>query len=356
MGFYRLVLSLLGVICCLTVHTVCQTDTAFYPPSPGEAFRNIILGDSYVLIGSSNSLYRLNPSSLSLEDSRQLGSVNRLLVTDPGGTYDGSVLACEEQVCALTPINNLTDIRWQVSSGLVRAETENVIGIFAPGANGTSSLSFGEQQTETLGSSIRKGNLVNVDIPGSSFFNRFATHEESSRFTPREFLAAFIDQNFTYFVVRIEVNQVNQMRVVRFCRDDPGDSVSRPPQFVSHFELVGECSGLSSSTTNIPTAATYVGANSALGTATLLVTFMGDGETVQHMCAYNIDTINNLMMQKFRSCLDGDGVSGFTRDGVPASCPTTVSEAQKQSAVSDQQSCFQISPICSLQLQHAEII
>ena len=343
MGFYRWVLSLLGVICCLTLHTVCQTDTAFYPPSPGEAFRNIILGDSYVLIGSSNSLYRLNPGSLSPEDSRQLGSVNRLLVTDLGGTYDGSVLACEEQECTLTPISNLTDIRWQVSSGLVRSGTENVIGIFAPGANGTSSISFGEQQTETLQSSIRKGNLINVNMPGSSFFNRFATQEENDRFRPREFLAAFTDQSFIYFIVRIEINQVDQMRVVRFCKDDPGDSVSRPPQFVSHFELVGECTGSSSSTTNTPTAASYVGANSTFGTATLLVTFMGDGETDQRMCAYNISTINDLMMQKFSSCLDGVGVSGFARE-IPQACPVGLSEAQKQSVVSDQYIFIELLP------------
>ena len=340
MGFYRWALSLLGVICCLTLHTVCQTDTAFYPPSPGEAFRNIILGDSYVLIGSSNSLYRLNPGSLSLEDSRQLGSVNRLLVTDPGGTYDGSVLACEEQVCALTPINNLTNIRWQVSSGLVRAGMDNVIGILTPGANGTSSLTFGEQQTDTLGSSIRKGNLVNVDISGSSFFNRFATQDEFSRFTPREFIAAFINQNFIYFIVRIGIfnnagMQIDQFRVVRFCKDDQGFST----QFVSHFELMGECSGLSSGITNVPTAASYVGTNSTLGTATLLVTFQGDGETDQHMCAYSISTINNLMTQKFSSCLDGRGVSGFARN-VPTPCPMGLSEAQKQSVVSDQYMCL----------------
>ena len=340
MGFYRWVLSLLGVICCLTLHTVCQTDTAFYPPSPGEAFRNIILGDSYVLIGSSNSLYRLNPGSLSLEDSRQLGSVNRLLVTDPGGTYDGSVLACEEQACALTPINSLTDIKWQVSSGLVRSGMDNVIGIFAPGANGTSSLTFGEQQTEALVSLIRKGNLINVNIPGSSFFNRFATQDESSRFTPREFLAAFTDQNFIYFIVRIGTlnnagMQIDQLRVVRFCKDDQGFST----QFVSHFELVGECSGSSSNTTNIPTAASYVGVKSSFGTATLLVTFMGDGETDQHMCAYNISTINDLMTQKFSSCLDGMGVSGFPRD-VPTPCPLGLSEAQKQSVISDQCVCL----------------
>ena len=257
--------------------------------------------------------------------------MNRLLVTDPGGTYDGSVLACEEQVCTLTPINNLTDIRWQVSSGLVRNGVENVIGIFAPGANGTSSLNFGEQQTLTLQSSIRKGNLINVDIPGSSVFNRFATQNEFDIVRPREFLAVFTDQDFIYFIVRIGIVdntgiQMDQMRVVRFCKDDPGSR----EQFVSHFELIGECSGSSSSTTNIPTAATYVGANSTFGTATLLVTFMGDGETIQHMCAYNISTINNLMTQKFSSCLDGRGVSGFARDGVPQACPVGLEEEQKQ--------------------------
>ena len=124
---------------------------------------------------------------------------------------------------------------------------------------------------------------------------------------------------------------MDQMRVVRFCKDDPGSL----EQFVSHFELVGECSGLSSSTTNIPTAAAYVEANSAFGAATLLVTFMGDGETIQRMCAYNISTINNLMMQKFSDCLDGMGVSGFARDGVPMQCPRNVPDMQKQTAVSD---------------------
>ena len=282
-------------------------------------------------------LYRLNPGSLSLEDRRQLGSVNRLLVTDPGGMYNGSVLECEEQVCALTPINNLTDIRWQVSDGLVRRGTENVIGIFAPAANGTSAL-FGEQQTMILQSSIRKGNLINVNMPESSVFNRLAIKNEFSIFIPREFLAVFTDQNFTFFVVRIGIvdragMQMDQMRVVRFCNDDPGSQ----KQFVSHFELVGECTGSSSNTTNIPTAATYVGANSAFGTAALLVTFMGDGKTIQCMCAYSVSTINDLMTQKFRDCLDGigNGHKGFERE-VQENCPMGLMDEQKEGQVSDQ--------------------
>ena len=62
---------------------------------------------------------------------------------------------------------------------------------------------------------------------------------------------------------------------------------------------------------------------------------MGDGETIQRMCAYNISTINDLMTHKFCECLDGMGMSGFARDGVADLCPTGVSETQKQSLVSD---------------------
>ena len=70
---------------------------------------------------------------------------------------------------------------------------------------------------------------------------------------------------------------------------------------------------------------------------------MGDGETDQRMCAYNISTINDLMMQKFSSCLDGVGVSGFARE-IPQPCPVGVSEALKQSVVSDQYIFIELLP------------
>ena len=91
------------------------------------------------------------------------------------------------------------------------------------------------------------------------------------------------------------------------------------------------------SETNQCTAATYVGANSAFGTAALLVTFMGDGETIQRMCAYSVSTINDLMTQKFRDCLDGigNGHKGFERE-VQENCPMGLMDEQKQCVVSDQ--------------------
>ena len=343
MDFYRrLLFPLLGVMCTLTSPTASQTDTPFYPPSSGETFRNIIVGGSHILIGSTTFVHRINPTSLALEDSRETGSANRMLVTDPGGTFSGHVLACTSQECTLSPINNLTDIRWQVPNGgpngVIRAGTENVLGSFAPGANGTSSLSFGEQQSSVSvdPSTIRRGNLVNVNVTGSFFFSRYASQGEI-RFTPRDFLATFNTQSFIYFIVRIGVlidgMRVDQLRVVRFCQEDPGSSAVGSEGFVSHFELVAECSGSSS---GIPTAAAYIGANSVFGTDTFLVAFMADGggAPVQHMCAYDIGTINARMMQKFSDCLNGNGMSGFSRDNGQSACPTMLTPLQIQGAVS----------------------
>jgi len=332
---------LLGIMYGLTSPTASQSDTTFYPLSPEEAFRNIIVGDSHILIGSTTSVHHINPTSLALEDSRMLGSVNRMLVTDPGGTYRGSVLACTSLECTLTPINNLTDIRWQVNGVLRGTGTENVIGSFAPGANGTSSLSFGEQQASVDPSAITRGNLVNVNVTGSFFYNRYATQSEASRFTPREFLATFNTQSFIYFIVRIGVDingmQVDQLRVVRFCQEDSGSLVAN--NFMSHFELVAECSGSPSS---IPTAATYIGTSSVFGADTFLVAFMaesnGGSARVQHLCAYDVATINARMMEKFSDCLNGNGLSGFSRDREQMSCPTGLTPAQIQSAVSDLES------------------
>ena len=130
---------------------------------------------------------------------------------------------------------------------------------------------------------------------------------------------------------------MDQLRVVRFCQEDPGSSAAE--QFVSHFELVAECSGSSSS---IPTAATYIGTNSVFGADTFVVAFMaesnGGSARVQHLCAFDVTTINARMMEKFSDCLNGNGLSGFSRDREQMSCPSGLTPAQIQSAVSDLES------------------
>ena len=235
-------------------------------------------------------------------------------------------------------------------NGVLRGTgTENIIGSFAPGANGTSSLSFGEQRTSVDPSAIRRGNLINVNVTGSFFFNRYATQSEANRFTAREFLATFNSQSFIYFVVRIGVvingMLVDQLQVVRFCQEDSGSPAS--DQFVSHFELVAECSGSSSS---IPTAATYIGTSSVFGADTFLVVFMaesnGGSARVQHLCAYNVTTINARMVEKFSNCLNGNGLSGFSRDHEQRPCPSGLSQPQIENAVSG-------SPLESQHLQYS---
>ena len=100
MDFYRRVLlPLLGIMYSLTSPAVSQTDTPFYPPSPEEAFRNIIVGDSHILIGSTTSMHRINPTSLALEDSRVLGSANQMLVRS------GGIVANEYSKYSLWPMN-----------------------------------------------------------------------------------------------------------------------------------------------------------------------------------------------------------------------------------------------------------
>ena len=118
--------------------------------------------------------------------------------------------ACEEQVCKCIDSNQQhTDIRWQVSNGVVRGVgggggggggVENLVGVFAPGANGMSSLTFDKQTTVTLGSSIRKGDLISQEFLSSTDLPDIY---ELSRFSPQEFLAAFTNQNSTYFIVQI---------------------------------------------------------------------------------------------------------------------------------------------------------
>lgn len=81
--FYPLCRLLWIVISSAWYHLI-WSKMAFYALSSGEAIRNMMVEDSYILIGSSNSLHRF-------EDSRQHGSANQLLVTDSEGKCNGCV-------------------------------------------------------------------------------------------------------------------------------------------------------------------------------------------------------------------------------------------------------------------------
>ena len=314
--------EILFLLLCVTVFTSSvSSDHASFSSDNNETFRNILLIDSSVIVGSTDKLYRLN-LELEEEDSRQLSTPNRMLVVDPYGTYMGSVLACETLDCTLSAIDNLSDIRWQVSSGMVQEGTENVAGIFAPGPNGTSTLTLSERETDTpLASRIIKGDLVNVD--GSDFsFDRYAIQTESDLRRQREFLTAFTFQRYVYFVTRLVMSNTRvEIRVVRFCEGDRGVMPvgALQPLFTSHYEIELECSAERGNEQTMYSAA-FFNTSEPFGTETLIlaVAEMSINGYMEHVCAYDINDINERFTRKFDTCIDGgeegDDQIGFERE------------------------------------------
>ena len=267
-----------------------------------------------------------------------------MLLADPGGTYSDSVLECGTIDCSLSRITNLADIRWQVSSGVVRSASEEVVGIFAEGPNGTSSLHVGERAISdpiNQASSISKGDLVNVDSTDNRF-NPYAYQEETIDVRPREFLTAFKFQNFVYFVVRLDGLSGSEVRLVRFCQGDRGGiqpGGEDEPLFASHYEAVLDCSSGSGNgngnggSMTAGHSATFIDSQEPFGTESVVVSFaslvgMGGSATQYSACAYNLSMINELMQRKYNTCIAGgegaDNLVGFARDGVqmPLTCPT----------------------------------
>ena len=337
------------VLLCITILACRGRSESFCPNSNiNENLRNMVVTGSHVIVGSTNALYRLDPSLSEIQETRTLSTPNRVLVADPGGTYSDSVLECGTVECSLSRITDLADVRWQVSSGVVRSASEEVVGIFAEGPNGTSSLHVGERAISdpvARRSSISKGDLVNVDSSDNRF-NPYAHQDESSDLRAREFLTSFKFQNFVYFVVRLDIAVGSEVRLVRFCQGDRGGiqpGSEERPLFASHYEAVLECSsGGGNGNGNggsMPAghSATFIDSQEPFGTESVVVssaslTGMGGSATQYSACAYNLTMINELMQRKYNTCIAGgdgeDNLVGFKRDedDTPSLCPTFTQE------------------------------
>ena len=332
------------VLLCITILACRVGSESFCPNSnANENLRNMVVTGSHVIVGSTNALYRLDPSLSEIQETRTLSTPNRVLVADPGGTYSDSVLECGTVECSLSRITNLADVRWQVSSGVVRSASEEVVGIFAEGPNGTSSLHVGERAISdpvTRASSISKGDLVNVDS-SNNLFNPFANQGESSDLRAREFLTSFKFQNFVYFVVRLDGVVGSEVRLVRFCQGDRGGiqpGGENRPLFASHYEAVLECSSGDGSenenggSMSAGHSATFINSQEPFGTESVVVSSasligMGGSATQYSSCAYNLTMINELMQRKYNTCIAGgdeeDNRVGFARDeDFTRICPT----------------------------------
>ena len=295
----------------------------FSPEANGESFRNLISAKSHLLLGSSNAIYRLD-NSLVRQEKKELAAANRVLVTDYVGSFRDSVLSCSSgDSCFLAQITDFTNITWQVDPPFISDQgTDNVAAVFAPRANGTSDLTYGERANGQDSRLLAKGSLINVGVSGGGLqsFNRYARRAEGNRFDPLVYLAEFPlryvanDSGYVYFVVR--PNEA-ETRLVRFCEDDSGILGA----FTSHFEIILKCGSHSDRAPS--TAATFINVNTSTvfnNRPTVVIStnrVLGMNMMQLEVCAFDFGYINSLMTEKYEDCIGArnDAMAGFLRDG-----------------------------------------
>ena len=271
----------------------------------------MVAGDN-VIVGASSTLYRLNPNLMEVESvtlSMERGRPNRLLVADrtTQGTFGGAVLACGSPHCTLSPINRLRDIVWQGS--VLGSGDKNVLAAFSLTSDGTLSVTYGTRNSESRSSTITRGSLLNSFSPQPYMFVEYAEQREPTR----EFLTVFSNGGYQYFIACVD----NEVHVTRLCLSDNGDQPSPLGTFASHFELELKCASSDSAT-----AATFVNSIEPFGVEMVLLAFQAttSESDTRHICAFDLSEINERMDQKFETCINGSGMSGFRRDD-EAPCP-----------------------------------
>lgn len=283
-----------------------------YTVREGEIIRNLLPADNHILVGSSNAIYRIDADSLTEVQRHALSSPNRLLVTDNGGTYDSQVLTCDNDNCFLSEITNFLNMSWRVPrSEVFRTGVNNVEGIFTPSISGRSELLFGESANGDFARRFLRGKIDNVNLMGpnppvNSDFMAVAERRELTNDEVYRYYSYFLHNGFIYYVTDPVVGEKDPRpvgRVVRFCQND---SVSRA-SFESLFELRLGCSSNA-----IITAAKFINTE-PFTQPTIVVTSRGENNEM-HMCSYNLERIDQLMMGKYLDCINGNGLLGFERD------------------------------------------
>ena len=327
----RLLVATIAISALSSLRSNCQQPFSPAPSSgnSNEHLRNMILTDTNLIVGSSKALYRLDLDLVQLQ-RRLLNAPNRLLVADPTGTYNSSVLACGSVECVLVSLSDLDATSWEVQreGEVVRNGSEDVSGMFAIGSNGLSDLMVAKNEEGNQGARIIRGSLLNVGNSSASYSFRTYAIRPESRFSLIDFLFKFSYQGFIYLVAQFGDTET---RIIRFCQSDPGSPLSQA--FASQYEITLQC------TTNDDgqaVSATLVESSSVFPDPTLLVMKSGmisPGTRKMRVCAYSLVEINRLMLEKFDSCNGGLGAPGFTRDHFTFVC-NPLSPAQLARSVS----------------------
>ena len=309
----RLLTLVLGML--LAIRAYCEQE---FTPDAGEIIRNIVYTDHQILVGSSGAVYRVDPGILNVVERRPLLTPNRLLVADTGGSFNGQLLTCDHSVCFLANSMDFSNVSWSVPRNTIfRDGQDSVVGLFTPSLAGTSELLFGENANGFFGRRFIRGAFKNVNLtgpnpPDNSEFLVTAEKTETSNGEVYQHYTQFLHNDYIYFVTDTVMGEVTPLpagRVVRFCRNDSG--TTRGMNFGSYFELRLGCS----SSTTI-TAATFINSSPFLQ-PTIVITSRSESNDM-HMCAYSVETIDQLMLEKYTQCIGGIGQTAFARDSFPA--------------------------------------
>ena len=296
-----------------------QDNATFARHSSGEVLRNMIVVGPYVVVGSSAAVYALNNSSLAQVGAVNLASPNLLLVAN---YTSNEVLFCGNSNCTLSPVGALTSPSWSyawstpAASVINTATTYNVAGSLTSDSQGNKILVLGEREVVAgalVPSKVTLGSIMQAPV---SAYSAVAFQVEAKSPSGREFLTSFSYNNYVYFVFQLATASPTNTRVARVCANDTGNVVGGDNlKRLSYYEIPLTCvpPGLSSSAVSTPTAASFFPSSSAFSyDPTIVVSSVIAGNS--YLCAYSLATIDNLINQKYSTCVNGNGYIGFLRN------------------------------------------
>ena len=305
-----------------------QNNATFARHSSGEVLRNMIVVGPYVVVGSSAAVYALNHSSLAQVGAVNLASPNLLLVAN---YTSNEVLFCGNSNCTLSPVGALTSpswsYAWSTSTAFVltvinTATTYNVAGSLTTDSQGNKILVLGEREVVAgalVPSKVTLGSIMQAPV---SAYSTVAFQAEAKSPSGREFLTSFSYNNYVYFVFQLATASPTNTRVARVCANDTGNVVGGDNlKRLSYYEIPLTClpPGQSSSAVSTSTAASFFPSSTAFNYDPTIVVSSVIARN-SSLCAYSLATIDNLINQKYSTCVNGNGYIGFLRNQDTQQC------------------------------------
>ena len=273
-----------------------STSSTFSRQSSGEVFRSILADGSYIVVGSNMAVYVLD-YSFHVVTMENLTTPSRPSPVNPASA---EVLLCGNKNFSQSPVCSIaTCPSW--------------------------SYSWSSSMPSVISNIAVTGNLAAGELAVDSQGNFIFVYGENDIFVMTgtvPFLTSFSYNNFGYFVFQLSTNgTAYQIRVARAYCGNETISTESFQLLSTYYEIALTCQapGQSSSVVTIPTAASFLPSSSAFNyDPTILVSSVIAGNN--YLCAYSLTTINNLMNQKYNSCINGVGVAGLARAGSTLAC------------------------------------